>query len=200
MKTLTTTGVIFGHKNFGPYHKLVFLYTEELGKIKAIAKGARKITSKFTGHLETMNSVEVCLYSGPKNIIITEINTVKNLKGIRGNFEKITEILEIAELTNKMIYEKQSLEKKNLIKEETIKEIKKTKKPKQIKQGYNIKLLNKMGLIPDLKSINTKLEKKYLKFLKFIQENPLKKIENINLKKEEENKINEIINKLSTQF
>ena len=199
IKSISITGVILGNKNFGDYHKLIFIYTEELGKIKAIAKGARKITSKFTGHLETMNLAKISLYFGPKNIIITEISTLKALKDIRENFEKITQILEIAEITNKMIYEKQSLYKLTELIEQTIEQFKKTRKPRQIKQGYQIKLLDKIGLIPDFKSIKTNLDTKYLKFLNFLKEKPLSEIEKIKLEKEEEKKINEIIDKLKIQ-
>ncbi len=199
MKNLTTNAVILGHKNFGSYDKLVFLYTEDLGKITCIAKGSRKITSKFTGHLETMNSVKVSLYFGPKNIIIREIITEKTLKEIRGNLEKITEILEIAKVTNEMVFEKQSLKNLTKLIENTIEQLKITRKPQQIKQGYQIKLLDKMGLIPDFKSIETKLDLKYLKFLNFLKEYPLQEIEKIKLKKEEEKNINKIIDKLLAQ-
>ena len=56
-----------------------------------------------------------------------------------------------------------------------------------------------MGLIPDFKSIETKLDLKYLKFLNFLKEYPLQEIEKIKLKKEEEKNINKIIDKLLAQ-
>ncbi len=200
MKNLTTTAIILGHKNFGQYDKLIFLYTEELGKIKTIAKGSRKITSKFTGHLETMNLVEVSLYFGPKNIILTEIITKKTLKEIRGSLEKITEILEIAKMTNQMVFEKQKLKDLTKLIEATIEQFKTTRKPRQIKQGYQIKLLDKMGLIPDFRSIETKIDIKYLKFLNFLKESPLSEIEKIKLEKEEEINTNKIIEKILSQI
>ena len=41
MKTATLKCIILGHKNFSDKDKLVFLYNEELGKLRVIAKGAR---------------------------------------------------------------------------------------------------------------------------------------------------------------
>ena len=200
MKNLSTDAVILGHKNFGQYDKLIFLYTEELGKIKVIAKGARKITSKFTGHLETMNLVKVSLYFGPRNTILREITTVKTLKEIHNNLEKITEVLEIAKITNKMVFEKQNLKDLNKLIENTLEQFKITRRPKQIKQGYQIKLLNKMGLIPDFKEIESKIDSKYLKFFNFLKEQPLSEIEKIKIEKNEEQVITKIIDKLMPEI
>ncbi len=199
MKNTNTKAIILGHKNFGQYDKLLFLYSEELGKIKCIAKGARKISSKFTGHLETMNLVNVSLYFGPRNIILREITTEKALKEIRENYEKIKEILEIAKITNEMIFENQTLKDLNILIDNTIEQLKKTRKPKQITQGYQIKLLDKMGLIPDFKNIEAKVDIKYLKFLNFLKEYPLSEIEKVKLEKHEETNINKIIDKLMAQ-
>ena len=196
MKNANTKAVILGHKNFGQYDKLVFLYSENLGKIKCIAKGSRKINSKFTGHLETMNLVNVSLYYGPRNIILREITTEKTLKEIREDYEKIKQILEIAEITNRMIFENQSLKDLNLLIDETIEQFKKTRRPRQIKQGYQIKLLDKMGLIPNFKQIETNIDSKYLKFLNYLKLYPLSEIEKIKLEKKEEENINKIIERL----
>ena len=196
MKNANTKAVILGHKNFGQYDKLVFLYSENLGKIKCIAKGSRKINSKFTGHLETMNLVNVSLYFGPRNIILREITTEKTLKEIREDYEKIKQILEIAEITNRMIFENQSLKDLNLLIDETIEQFKKTRRPRQIKQRYQIKLLDKMGLIPNFKQIETNIDSKYLKFLNYLKLYPLSEIEKIKLEKKEEENINKIIERL----
>jgi len=71
MKRATTIAIVLGSKNFMESDKIVHLYSEDLGKIRAIAKGARRITSKFVGHLETLNLVTASLYFGPKNTILT---------------------------------------------------------------------------------------------------------------------------------
>jgi len=48
-------------ENIGELDKLVYLYTEKLGKVVARAKSIRKITSKLTGHLQPFNFVRVRL-------------------------------------------------------------------------------------------------------------------------------------------
>lgn len=197
MKNFSTLAIILGHKNFGEADKLIFLYSQELGKIKVIAKGSRRINSKFSGHLETLNIVEALLYFGPKNIILTEINTVKNFSKLaQSDLEKIMYSLQIAEITNKLIYENQNLNNLMELIENTLDHLQNCNKHRLITQSYIIKLLDKIGYIPDFTQINTKMEEKYLRFFNFIQKESLNKIAKIKLSKEEENKIQTITSKL----
>lgn len=185
MKTQKTTCIILGNKSFGESHKLIYLYSKEFGKIKVIAKGARKITSRFTGHLETLNICTAELYFGPKNIILTEITTIKNSKRIRGNLEKCTSALKIAEISNKLIYENQSFEDLSGLIEETIDYINKSKKSSLIALSYIIKLLDKIGLIPNSK----------IKFLEFLKK-PFREIEKSNHTKQEEQQIKTLVTRI----
>lgn len=187
MRRFSAKCIILGHKNLSENDKFVFLYNEELGKIKAVAKGARKITSKFTGHLETLNICIAELYISPNNILITEIATKENFRNVRENLEILSSALQIAEITDKLLYENQTLE--NLIKliEKTIKHLSTTKKPLLISISYIIKLLDRIGLIPNFKSPENdfKLEKKYLKFFEYLKTKSLSEIEKIHLTNDE---------------
>lgn len=196
MKTLSSSAIILGHKNFGESDKIVFLYTEELGKIKTVAKGSRKINSKFTGHLETLNFCKASFYFGPRNIILTEIITLKNFKKIRDNVEKITTALKIAEFTNKVIYENQKVEGVEELISNTLTQLSISNKPQLILHSYIVKLLDKIGLIPDFPSIVTTLEQKYLKYFHFIQNQPMSEIEKISIDETEQKIIDQILEKL----
>lgn len=187
MRTHTAKCIILGHKNLSENDKFVFLYNEELGKIKAVAKGARKLTSKFTGHLETLNICIATLYFSPKNIILTEISTTENFCKVRENLDRLSSALQIAEITDKVLYEHQTLE--NLIKliEKTILHLATTKKPLLIAIAYIIKLLDKIGIIPDFKEIQSEfnLEKKYRQFFEYLKTKSLSDIEKIALTQDE---------------
>lgn len=198
MKNCTTTAVILGNKNFSENDKIIFLYSEQLGKIKVVAKGARKITSKFTGHLETLNFIEAGLYFGPKNIILREVVTTKNFKYLRENFEKLTVALKIAELTNKITYENQNIEKLTDLIKETLQHLKFSQKENIINHGYILKFFNKLGLIPDFKSSRISIETKYKKYFEFIKVQPFAKIEQINLSKKEHQKVDVLLHNLIT--
>jgi len=59
---IKTRAIVLRSRRLGETSKLVTLYTEEHGKIKATAKGARKPKSKFGGALELMTEVQAVCY------------------------------------------------------------------------------------------------------------------------------------------
>lgn len=59
---LKTRAIVLRSRRLGETSKLVTLYTEEHGKLKATAKGARKPRSKFGGALELMTEVQAVCY------------------------------------------------------------------------------------------------------------------------------------------
>lgn len=197
MKTATTDAIILGNKNFGETDKLVFLYCKELGKIKAIAKGARKITSKFTGHLITLNFCKVSLYFGPKTIILTEIiSLTKNSQRLKNELKHLQAGLKIAEITNKMLHENEIVENLNELLKQTLTHLKVSQKPDLVSLAYIIKLLEKQGLMPEFRELKTKIQEKYLKFFNYIITQSYGKIEKIALKKTEKAHIENLILKL----
>ncbi len=196
MKSQSVQCIILGHKDLVEYDKFVFLYTEEFGKIKVVAKGARKITSKFTGHLETLNFAIAEIYFGPKNTILKEIITVKNFKKIRDNLERLESALQIAEITNQIIYENQKIENLFELLTSTMKQLSISNKPLLAAQSYIMKILDKAGMIPDFKTISTKTDKKYLKYLHFLKTQPIQETEKISIDKHEERIVNGLFQKL----
>jgi DNA repair protein RecO (recombination protein O) len=185
MKTKNIKCIILGHKNFFEQDKIIYFYNDELGKIQAIAKGARKLTSKFTGHLETLNFCTATIYFGSKINILTEIATDETSFRKRNNLKTISNALQIAKITSNILYENQNLEKLSELLRTTIKHLKTSRKKSLITTAYTIKLLDKFGTIPDLKETKTSLQGKYLKFFNFIKTKPFSEIEKITLTKKE---------------
>lgn len=196
MKNITVNCIIFGHKDFTENDKLVFLYTEEFGKIKVIAKGARKITSRFTGHLETLNFASAEIYFGPRNIILKEIITIKNFKKIRENFERLSAALKIAEISNQILYENQKIDQLILLMTQALQQLSVSDKPLLTAQSYIIKIMDQAGMIPDFKNLKSTLEQKYLKFFHYLKTQSFTNIEKISLEKNEIITINKAMEKL----
>ena len=185
MKNATVNCIILGHKTFGEADKLVFLYSQELGKIRVVAKGARKITSKFTGHLETLNSCTVDLYFGPRTTIIREIVTTETPLKNHQKLEILTSALKVAELTNRFLFEGQSLQDLTTLIKKTVRRLTATDKQDLIINSYMIKLLDLNGLIPDFRDPDNRLPEKYQKFFHFLKTRPYQEIETIKTSPEE---------------
>lgn len=85
-----TEAFVLDKEDFREHDGMVHLYTEELGKVSARARGLKKILSKSSGHLEPFNFVRVRLMrmrSGYFQIIDAlphhEVSVREKKKGIR---------------------------------------------------------------------------------------------------------------------
>lgn len=63
-RTLKTEAVVLRSLRFGEADRILHLYTLERGRQGAIAKGARRITSRLGGRLEPLSHVELLLHLG----------------------------------------------------------------------------------------------------------------------------------------
>jgi DNA repair protein RecO (recombination protein O) len=75
--------VVLRHSDWGEADRLLVLYTREQGKVRAIAKGARKITSRKAGHLEPFTRVKLQLARGRDLLIVTQAETIEGYLPLR---------------------------------------------------------------------------------------------------------------------
>ena len=77
---------------------LVTLYTRDRGKLRAMAKGSRRPTSKLVGHLEPLTQVSLSLAQGRNLDFITQVQVVGNLSALKSDLKSIAKGLYVAEL------------------------------------------------------------------------------------------------------
>ncbi len=75
-----TNALVLDVEDSGEADKAVYLFTKELGKVKAKAKSARKITSKLSGHLQPLNFVKIRL-TEKNGFQITDALALDRVKG-----------------------------------------------------------------------------------------------------------------------
>jgi DNA repair protein RecO (recombination protein O) len=63
-RSLRTDAVVLRSFRFGEADRVLHLYTEELGRVGAVAKGARRTRSRLGGRLEPFSHVELMLHRG----------------------------------------------------------------------------------------------------------------------------------------
>jgi DNA repair protein RecO (recombination protein O) len=75
MQNIATPGIILKRTEYGEADRILTIYTRELGKISAIAKGSRKSTSRKSGHLEVGNIINFEFVTGKDLYIMTVAKT-----------------------------------------------------------------------------------------------------------------------------
>lgn len=73
----------------GDTDKIVVIYTREFGKIKVVAKGARRLTSKFGGRLEPFVCNQLLVNKGRNLDYLSQAEVVENFLALRQVADKI---------------------------------------------------------------------------------------------------------------
>ena len=75
--------IVLKRTDVGEADRIITLYTPHHGKLRAIAKGVRKTTSRLAGHLELFTSAHVQLARGRELEVITQSMTEEAYRGLR---------------------------------------------------------------------------------------------------------------------
>ncbi len=102
MSSYRAKAIILKIYKLGEADKIVKLYSQKNGLIDAVAKGARKIKSKFGGRLELFNFIDLDLASGKSLDIITGAEILKNFSNIPLDFNKFIFCQLISEIVLKI--------------------------------------------------------------------------------------------------
>ena len=100
--------VVLRHKDWGEADRLLTLYTREQGKVRALAKGIRKVTSRKAGHLEPFTYVTLQLAKGRDLLIVTQAETVNAFLAIGEDLVKTGYASYVIELLDRFTYEEES--------------------------------------------------------------------------------------------
>ncbi len=106
-KTYKTEGIILKRTNYGEADRILTIYTKHYGKIKALAKGVRRITSRRGGNVELFNQATLFLNKGRNFDILTEAQVVNSFKSWRQNLKKVAVAYYFCELVDKLTPEEQ---------------------------------------------------------------------------------------------
>lgn len=102
VSTYKTEGIIIKRTNYGEADRILTIYTKHYGKIKAIAKGVRKITSRRGGNLELFNCCRFFLVKGRHWDIITEAVVMRSFLSRMHDLKSIGDAFYVAELVDRL--------------------------------------------------------------------------------------------------
>lgn len=93
--------VIVKRTDFGEADRILTLITPDQGKMRAIAKGARKPSSRKSGHIELFTHCTLLVAKGRNLDIVTQADTLNVFLPLRANLERLGYAYYVAELADK---------------------------------------------------------------------------------------------------
>ena len=106
-RSFRAPSVVLRHKDWGEADRLLTLYTREQGKVRALAKGARKVTSRKAGHLQPFTYVMLQLAKGRDLLIVTQAETINAFLAIGEDLVKTGYASYVIELLDRFTYEEE---------------------------------------------------------------------------------------------
>jgi DNA repair protein RecO (recombination protein O) len=149
-RTYQTEAIILKRIKLGEADRILTLYTPDLGKLKAVAKGTRRPKSKLGGHVELLTHSKLMLARGRNLDIITQAQTIDNFLPLKDNLERISYGLYIAELVDSFTAE--HIENRSLfdLLLNTLHQLSQAKDGDTILRYFELRLLDCLGYRPQL--------------------------------------------------
>ncbi len=106
-KLYRDTGVVLRTYKLRESDRIVVLHTAENGKVRAVAKGVRKTTSKFGARLEPMSHVRLLLYRGRELDIVSQAEAVEPLSPMLASLDRASQGLAALEAVDQLSMERE---------------------------------------------------------------------------------------------
>jgi len=97
----STAAVVLGYRKLGEADRILDLFTESQGRVPTIAKGVRKVSSRWGGRLEPFTELEVQLHAGRSLHTLTGADTVLTHAGLRSDPACLRAGLSLAEMISR---------------------------------------------------------------------------------------------------
>jgi DNA repair protein RecO (recombination protein O) len=141
--------VVISHRDFGEADRFIRLFSRELGKMDAIAKGIRKARSRKAAHLEPFTHVALVLARGQSAWIITQADMLTAFNAIRDDLKKTAQAAYVVELADRLTAQDQVDSAVFRLVLETLKRLDQLADPFNALCHYELHLLNLTGFRPE---------------------------------------------------
>ncbi len=100
-------GIVIRTYRLGEADRIVVLLTKARGKVRAVAKGVRKTSSRFGSRVEPTSHVALQLYEGRELDTITQVETLDHFRAIRDDLDRIGRAASMLEAVDHMSQERE---------------------------------------------------------------------------------------------
>jgi len=144
-RTYSGQGIVLKRDNFSEADRLVTIFSQRQGKLKLLAKGVRRLTSRKKGHLELFTQVKFLAAKGKSLDLITEVETLNNFKNLRQNLNRVRVAYLLCELTDQLTAEGQEHPEVYRLLLESLAKLNSASAPKNLIEQFEAKLLTYLG-------------------------------------------------------
>lgn len=104
-RSFRVEAVVLRHSDWGEADRMLWLFTREMGKVRAVAKGVRKLRSRKAGHLEPFTRASLLLARGRDILLVTQAESLDSFVPLREDLQMLGYASYIIEVLDRFTYE-----------------------------------------------------------------------------------------------
>lgn len=142
--------VVLKRMDLGEADKILTIFTPHFGKLRVVAKGVRKVTSRLAGHVELFTRAQMLLAKARNLDIITQSETLDAYRPLHDDLSRLAHASYAAELLDALTPD--ALEHYPVYKllVETFAHISDDRDTDRVLRWYEVQMLGYMGYAPQL--------------------------------------------------
>lgn len=96
----STEAITLRRMDFGEADRILTVITPAMGKLRLLAKGVRRPTSRLAGHIEPFSLAQLMVAKGRDLDLVTQASTLQPFRGVREHMVKAAQAFHLAELVD----------------------------------------------------------------------------------------------------
>ncbi|MBE0479515.1 MAG: DNA repair protein RecO [Dehalococcoidia bacterium] len=145
-----TEAIVLRKTNLAEADGILTLYTPNLGKIRATARGIRKPRSRLAGHLDPLSRSVMLIARGRSLDIITQSEMLESFPSLRQDLRHIACAIYIAELVDKFTIEEAENYGIYILLTDSLRRLGETRDPDMLLRCFELRLLGLAGYQPQV--------------------------------------------------
>jgi DNA repair protein RecO (recombination protein O) len=146
----TTDAIVLSRFDLGEADRVLTLITPAGGKLKAIAKGIRKPTSRLGGSLEPFAELTVALARGRTFDVVTQVSVGHAWLRLRDDLESAATAWYLAELADRSLEERHAAEPLYALLKRAYELLDAGMAPGRVARWFEMHLLDELGVRPEV--------------------------------------------------
>ncbi len=142
--------LIIKRTDVGEADRLLTLFTPDRGKLRAVAKGARKPSSRKTGHVELFNRASLLVAVGRDLDVITQADTMDSFLLLKADLDRLSYAYYFAELVDRFTEEDEESRAIYDLLLQSFRRLEQTRHLPRTARYFELHLLDAVGYRPQL--------------------------------------------------
>jgi DNA repair protein RecO (recombination protein O) len=144
------SGLVLRRTEFGEADRLLVLLTRERGKLRAIAKGVRRPTSRHSGNLELFAEVDLLLARGRELEVVSQSALMQPFRALREDLALVSYAYYLVEVTDAMLEPSDPAEEPYELLRGAFEALEQGARPALLTTDFLLRLLDAVGFRPEL--------------------------------------------------